>query len=90
MKSELAPRPHSLFDGAVMKKTTKSVLSEFLENNVNNIQDCPEDSAHVLDGGHFLYQVVLSRSSWLMFLLLGSITTRKQALYFMATIKSQE
>src|SRR5277367_409196 len=55
---ELAPKPPSLFNGALTRKTPKSTLANFLEIGTPLLESCPIESMYVVDGGHLLHQVV--------------------------------
>ena len=56
---EFTKDPPSLFDSAVMRKSTKSVLANALKSYVNPMHASEfQNALHVVDGGHLLNSVM--------------------------------
>ena len=60
---ELAPKPPSLFDGHLMRKTAKSALADILDGIVSCTSTTPVNSVFVIDGGYLMHQVVWPQQS---------------------------
>ncbi|KAJ8893535.1 hypothetical protein PR048_006133 [Dryococelus australis] len=58
---ELAPKPPSLFDRSLMRKTNKSVLEDILQKYIPGVDSYPGSNSYLVDGCHLLHKVLLPR-----------------------------
>ena len=55
---ELAQEPTSIFKQGMMRKTQKSQIGIIIKDGIEEINDSPDDSFFVIDGGYLLRKVV--------------------------------
>ena len=55
---ELAQEPTSIFKQGMMRKTQKSQIGIIIKDGIEKINDSPDDSFFVIDGGYLLRKVV--------------------------------